>query len=72
MSKFDIYSNPSLTDETTSMQPYILYINPLGEDIVFLTKINNTINFQTLHIPFLEFAENFPKTLTKFVEEKNI
>ena len=72
MSKFDIYSNPSLTVEITSMQPHILYINPLDEDIIFLTNINNIINSKTIQIPFLEFAENFPKILAKFVEENNI
>ena len=72
MSKFDTYLKPSLIDEIISMQPHILYINPLDEDIIFLIKINNTINFQAIHIPFLEFAENFPKILAKFVEEKNI
>ncbi len=54
------------------MQPHILYINPLDEDIIFLTNINNIINSKTIQIPFLEFAENFPKILAKFVEENNI
>lgn len=72
MSKFDTYSKRFLIDEIISMQHNILYINPLWENIIFLSKINNIFESQNLTIPFLEFAENFPKILSKFVEEKNI
>ena len=72
MSKFDTYSKPFLIDEIISMQHNILYINPLWENIIFLSKINNIFESQNLIIPFLKFAENFPKILSKFVEEKNI
>ena len=72
MSKFDTYSKRFLIDEIINMQHNILYINPLWENIIFLSKINNIFESQNLTIPFLEFAENFPKILSKFVEEKNI
>ena len=72
MSKFDTYSKHFLIDEIISMQHNILYINPLWENIIFLSKINNIFESQNLTIPFLKFAENFPKILSKFVEEKNI
>lgn len=72
MSKFDTYSKHFLIDEIINMQHNILYINPLWENIIFLSKINNIFESQNLTIPFLEFAENFPKILSKFVEEKNI
>ena len=72
MSKFDTYSKHFLIDEIISMQHNILYINPLWENIIYLSKINNIFESQNLTIPFLKFAENFPKILSKFVEEKNI
>ena len=72
MSKFDTYSKHFLIDEIINMQHNILYINPLWENIIFLSKINNIFESQNLTIPFLEFAENFPKILSNFVEEKNI
>ncbi len=64
MSKFDIYSKHFLIDETTNMKK-ILYINALPDDFVFISFLWDTVITENISLPFLEFAENFPKILSK-------
>lgn len=42
-----------------------LYINPLGEEIIFISFEKENNFTEKISIPFLEFAENFPKILTE-------
>lgn len=43
----------------------ILYINPLGENIRFISSLSDGVFTENISLPFLEFAENFPKILTE-------
>lgn len=71
LSKLDIYSKHFLIDEPISMNN-ILYINALPDEIVFLWIADNISFSEKVTIPFLQFAEIFPKILIKIVQEKHI
>lgn len=52
------------------MSRNILYINPIHEGVEIIEYIDNFANRSTINIPFLKFAENFPKEIIKIFSEK--
>lgn len=53
------------------MNRNILYINPIFDGVEIIEYIDNFANRSTISIPFLQFAENFPKEITKIFEWKH-
>lgn len=53
------------------MKKNILYINPLHTPIEIISHVGNISEKISLEIPFLEFAENFPKKIIEIYQKHN-
>lgn len=49
----------------------ILYINPIFDGIEIITFVDNFANYQVLELPFLEFAEKFPKEIISIFQKNH-